>query len=405
MLENSRALLSSAVPVVFTPDASGRVFPEGYINDVKWWGNTPEVELHSCLPDGTAKLLTLDFNLGKKCSLDCPHCFVPKLAGQSLTQEELLGYFEEGTKLGLREVKWLGEGEPFEYNKALDFIEKTNNLGIGVSIFSKGHVLGSDELALRYHKMTAQKLVEKLKGLNVSILLGFNSFDKATQDKWVGVDKYPDSALLKNYVQFRDRALINLSKAGFNEYVPGQATRLALSCAPFKPENISEVFEMFTWARVRNIYFVCCPSAESGKGLDELRREQPHYDEYLQQMEDLYAQMYIWAIETNLIPLEEFKKNGSGLYPAAHPCNQTSAGIEIFCSGVVNQCPGRCDETTISCNDIRKSTLRDAWINSRNYKRAKFGKKFNWQCPARDGRSLPRDFYKNIEKRVLANFS
>jgi len=240
-LKNSKELLSRAVPAIFYPDASGRIFPAGYKNDVRWWGNIPENELHSCLPDGTAKLFTLDFNLGKRCSLNCPHCFVPELQGVSLTQEELLGYFEEGTKLGLREAKWLGEGDPFEYPMAVEFIEKANALGVGISIFTKGHTLGSDELAIRYYGMTAQELVQRLKKLNVSILLGFNSFDRAQQERWVGVDNYPDTALLKNYVQFRDQALINLVRAGFNEYIPGQATRLAFSCAPFKPENIDEV--------------------------------------------------------------------------------------------------------------------------------------------------------------------
>lgn len=402
--ENSKVLLSSAVPVIFTQDGNGRIFPEGYINSVKWWGNIPEEDLHSCLQDGTAKMFTMDFNLGKKCSLNCPHCFVPELKGYVLTQEELLGYFEEGVSLGLREAKWLGEGEPFEYNRALEFIEKANKLGVGISIFTKGHVLGSDELALRYHGMTARKLVKKLKELNVSILLGFNSFDKAAQERWVGVDQYPNSALVKNYVKFRDQALINLVNVGFNDYRPGETTRLALSCAPFKPENIDEVFEIFTWARVRNIYFVACPSAESGKGLDELRREQSGYDRYLFQMEDLYVLMYIWAIKTNLIPFKRFIRDGVGLYPAAHPCNQCASGVEIFCNGTVNQCPGRCDETTIFCDDIRHTTLREVWLRSINYCRAKFEKNFNYQCPARDGRSLPYGFYSQIEVRVLKYF-
>ncbi|MEK9165412.1 MAG: radical SAM/SPASM domain-containing protein [Patescibacteria group bacterium] len=403
--KNSKELLSQEVPVVFTPDKNGKLFPAGYRNDVRWWGNILEEELHSCLPDGTAKMFTMDFNLGKRCSLNCPHCFVPELKGTAVTQEELLGYFEEGVELGLREAKWLGEGDPFEYPRAVEFIEKANALGVGISIFTKGHTLGSDTLAQRYYKMPAIEIVQRLKELDASILLGFNSFDRKQQERWVGVDAYPDSALLKNYVQFRDQALINLARAEFNEHVPGQATRLAFSCAPFKPENISEVFEMFTWARARNIYFVTCPSAESGKGLDELRREQPNYDEYLGEMAGLYVQMSIWAIETGLISLEKYKKHGQGLYPGAHVCNQTAAGVEIFCDGTVNQCPGRCDESTIFCHDIRKSTLRDVWVNSANYRRAKFGKRFNWRCPARDGRSLPHNFYSRIEEPVLANFS
>ncbi|MFH1713325.1 MAG: hypothetical protein ABH896_04035 [Candidatus Jacksonbacteria bacterium] len=164
---------------------------------------------------------------------------------------------------------------------------------------------------------------------------------------------------------------------------------------------------MFEWARIRNIYFVTCPSAESGKGLVELRREQPGYDQYLEKMEDFYVQISIWSIQSGLISLEKYKKQGQGqgLYPGAHVCNQTAAGVEIFCDGTINQCPGRCDKQTIYCNDIRQSTLREVWFNSRNHRRAKWGWSFNWRCPARDGSSLPDDFYQKIEARVLAHFS
>ena len=246
-MRNSKKMLNKEVPMVFADS-----FPSGYKNDVQYWGNIPQEELHSCLPDGTAKLLTMDVDVGNVCGLNCPHCFRRDdrvdMVCNPLTHEEIVDYVKEAKELGLKQIKILGRGEPFQNPRFLEFLEEMTALGMGVAVFTKGHVLGSDELAERYngHRgiTTAKQLVDRLKELNVSILLGFNSFDHSIQEEYVGVNEYPKTALLRSYVQFRDRALINLVNAGFNEYVEGQATRLAFSFAPFKPENMDEVDEL-----------------------------------------------------------------------------------------------------------------------------------------------------------------
>ena len=58
------------IPVIFPGQ-----FPDGYKNNVKYWGNISREDLHSTLPDGTAKLITLDIDIGDACSLRCPACF------------------------------------------------------------------------------------------------------------------------------------------------------------------------------------------------------------------------------------------------------------------------------------------------------------------------------------------
>lgn len=401
--DSSLDLLTAEIPVMFPGQ-----FPEGYKNDVQWWGNISKDELHATLPDGTARLLTMDLDIGNTCGLACPHCFRRDkrfdLANNPLAHEEIVSYVKEAKALGLKQVKILGRGEPFQNARFLEFLEEMTDLDIGVAVFSKGHVLGCDELARQYNGHrgihTGWELVQRIQELKVSVLLGFNSFNCEMQESFTGVDRFSETALLKNYVNFRDQALINLVKAGFNEYIPGEATRLAMIAAPVKPENLDEIFDLYTWARSRNIYMLTCPTTESGKGKNELERLQ-EFSDYIPRLESLWAQIYIWAIKKGLIPLETFKKDGVSLYPGCHVCNQTAAGFYLNLSGQVNLCPGRVDDSTRFSLDIRhEKSLRDVWVQSSNYIRAKYGKQYNYHCVARDGHSLPRDFYKNIEARV-----
>jgi len=39
--------------------------------------------------------------------------------------------------------------------------------------------------------------------------------------------------------------------------------------ASIKPKNVDEIFDIYTWARVCNIYMLSCPTTVSGKELDE----------------------------------------------------------------------------------------------------------------------------------------
>jgi len=402
--DSSLAFLTKKIPVVFP-----NKFPEGHVNNAKYWGHISREELHSCLPDGTAKLLTMDIDIGNKCSLCCKHCFRRDervdVINNPLSHEEIVGYIREAKDLGLKEIKILGRGDPFENSRFLEFLREVTAMDIGIAVFTKGHVLGCDQLAQEYNEHlginSSWELVQAVKELDkVSILLGFNSFNRKMQESFVGVDAYPETELLKDYVVFRDRALVYLVKAGFNDYMPGEATKLGMIAAPIKPENVDEIFELYTWARRRNIYMVSCPTGISGKGEDEHEREKL-FEGYIPRLEDLWVQIYVWAIEQNVVSLDTFKRDGVALYPGCHVCNQTAAGFYLHLSGQVNLCPGRVE---IFSKDIREDGLKKAWMSSVNYKRAKYGSKFNYRCPARDGYSLSDDFYSNIEAKVLKKF-
>jgi len=383
-------------------------FPPYYINDVEGWGVSRD-DLHSRSEDGTFKLLTLDIDFGQKCTLACPHCFRKSNAldteAPPLSFDELLSYIKEAKGLGLKSVKFLGAGEPFEQPRIIEFLKELRKLDIKPAIFTKGHVLGSDSLTREYFSPygieTAERLVRMLKELDVSILLGFNSFDEETQTNFIG----KKASNGKGYFKLRNNALVNLVNAGFNEYVPGKATRLALIAAPIKPENIDEIFEIYRWGRRRNMYTLSCPTTFSGRGKCELDREHlMDFESYIYNLKDLYVKIYKWNIENGLMSLETFMEEGVSLYPGCHTCNQVAAGMYLTLRGKIIRCPGRDDNESEIVEDIRKEkSLKDVWRKSFNYKLARRIDKFNFHCIARDGYFFERkhNFYQDVYLRVL----
>lgn len=391
------------IPIIFDDH-----FPETFINNVIGWG-IPEYELHSKLPDGSYKLLSLDLDFGIKCSLKCPHCFQNNQNTYDyknlLSWEETYNFIEQASSLGLKYVKILGAGEPFENPDILKLLVELDKRGIHTSIFTKGHVLGSDELTQKYFGRqginSAKELIEFLYTLKTSILLGFNSFKNDIQLDFVGMTS---RNRIKNYIELRDNALLLLTETGFNNFVPNIPTRLALVAAPFKPENIDEIFDIYTWGYRRNIYVATCPTTSSGKGNTELLKQSQHdFDTYMQQVKQLYIDIYSWALKVGVVKKDYFIKHGVSLYPGAHPCNQVACGFYLRLDGSAYYCPGNDSIDFRVSQNIRNEDVKDIWANSMNYRLAEQNK-FNFECDARKGsffKDYP-DFYNEVYHKVLS---
>jgi MoaA/NifB/PqqE/SkfB family radical SAM enzyme len=102
--------------------------------------------------ENAGRLLMLDLDFGRDCSLRCPTCFrrknrVDDTGGADLGFEDWTRVLEEAQPLGLREVKICGAGEPFENPQLLRLVRFLTSQGIGAAIFTKGHVFGDDALA------------------------------------------------------------------------------------------------------------------------------------------------------------------------------------------------------------------------------------------------------------------
>ncbi len=387
------------------------IFPPNYINDVKGWG-IPKNKLHSKLPDGTYKMLTIDLDFGLDCSLHCPHCFRKSKAldtsADELTFEETIDIIDQGKELGLESIKILGAGEPFENPNFLLLIKEIRRRNIDIAIFTKGHVLGSNQLTEKFfgHQgiKNSNQLIETLNDLEVSILLGFNSFHPNIQEDFVGLNKRKWK-FDENFISLRNNALHKLVKYGFNKFVEDQPTRLALIAAPIKPINIDEIFDIYRFGRRRNMYVVSCPTTYSGLGKIEFEKENKDYNFnwYIEKLKDLYTKIYLWNIKTNLMTLEQFKDEGVSLYPGAHPCNQVAAGMYITLKGKVIRCPGRDENGAEIFHDVREKPLKEIWANSSNYLLAKQNR-FNFHCIARDGIFFRNEdnFYSDVFNRVIS---
>ncbi len=369
-------------------------------------------DLHTKNSDGTYKLLTLDVDFGIKCSLNCPHCFRKRSNFRSvhkmLSLDDLKNIIIQGKELGLKYVKILGAGEPFENPELIPFIEFVYSLNIVTAIFTKGHIIGDDNKVSEYYSnhgfTNSNSLFKFLKEKNVSILLGFNSFNEDLQADYIGAKTELETNI---YIRSRNRALELSIEYGFNEVINNK-TRLALICAPIKPENINEVLDIYKFGRSQNIYPLSCPTALSGLGKIEYVRTNELMDSevYIEKLKSLYIDIYSWGIENGYLLIEDIQKYGISLYAGGHPCNQVAAGMYITLNGKVARCPGRDDDDFMIENDVRTKPLKEIWINSKNYQLAAQEGRFNFRCIARDGHLFknPSKFYGDIEKAIISNY-
>lgn len=371
------------IPVVYKG-----AFPKDFINDVNGWGSFSKRILQASM----GKLLSLDIDFGNACSLNCPHCFrrnnrVDFGETKLMSYETILGIVKQGKDLGLRSVKFLGAGEPFEDSRFLEFLRDLKKLSIVPSIFTKGHVIGDDNLVKKYYSKygisRGKELVEELKMVNASILLGFNSFDTEIQDKMVGG--------VRGYTLKRNRALELLVEAGFNRNNP---THLCLAVNPVTNDNYDEVFEIYKWARVRNLYVIVCPTMISGRCAEPYawRKITPTGERLI----DLYTKIYSFNIEKGIQTLEQIKEEGVSSYAGGHPCNQIACGMYLTLTGTVLRCPG--DDTTVlgsvwNDGQVGGESLKDIWLKSENYGRSGT---FNCGCPPKWGKSIPFNLFTEV---------
>ena len=362
-----------------------REFPKDYINDINGWGFNREI-----IENNKGKLLTLDIDFGSYCSLNCPICFRKKNSIDSLKHEILLSNLKEiimdAKKLGLRSVKFLGAGDPFENAGFLDLLRFLKSINIIPLIFTKGHVIGNDFLVNRYFKdygiTNGSDLVEELFNCNASIMLGFNSFDDVIQAKMVGSKP--------SFTKIRNNALKILIEHGFNNTNP---TKLALAINPVTIENIDEVFEIYKWGRHRNLYCIVTPSMVSGRAKNRgWQKTLPSEEKLIK----LYTDIYLYNIKFNIQTIEQIRAEGISPYAGGHVCNQTAVGLYVTLNGIVLSCPG--SEENVEGN-IWNEPLDLIWSNSMN--KNKRSGIFNCKCIAKDGKSIPVGFYDKVLNQVV----
>lgn len=362
--------------------------PKGFVNDVHGWTFSRQEVLEAAR---AGKMLTMDIDMAGKgvCSLGCAHCFRrnPEFHKEKRVElGELLRHIAEAKKLGLKSVKIIGPGEPLEDPGLLPFLETLKGMDITVSIFTKGYIIGNDGLCMRMQGMDGRALAAKLKELGVSILLGTTSFSPELEDATVSKPGYHAA---------RDKAILRLVEAGFADFVPGEATRLAFIMAPVKPDTIDEAFELYKYARERNIQPVLTPTMVAGKALAKLAELVPPGDQLL----DLYVKINICAIEMGITTLEELERDGVAAYAGSACCNQVAVGVFMRGDGKVLRCPG--DDVSIQ-GDLREESIGQIWEKSEN--KRKYAGMYNNGCPPKEGKCFPEGFFRDVLEQVLGHF-
>lgn len=335
--------------------------PSDFVNDLDGWSlSKEEVEKQK------GKLRHLDIDFGTRCSLNCPMCFrrnghinksrEPYL-DYKLTQDTIL----EAKGLGLKSVRILGAGEPFEEPRTVKFLEWLDSQGLKSVVFTQGNRV-DEELATR------------LANLNVSIMLRYDSFNAQIVDRSVG---------RKGIKPKKDRALEILVAKGFNEHNP---TRLGI-VAPmtrYTGEGIVEIYQFF---RDRNIYpllpFIACagrsllPDGSIKDDLEEAKKV------------EIATEVYRYNFSKG-IPYD-----GVSSYIGTHICTFLSNGFYLANTGIAMRCEG--DETSV-IGDLQRKSITEIWQDSQN--NIKYGGRYNYGCPPKVGKSIPNKFYLNVQERL-----
>ncbi|MFA5048181.1 MAG: hypothetical protein WC516_04130 [Patescibacteria group bacterium] len=375
IFKNHKKQIFPNVPEVFTDG-----FPKNYRPWIDGWAFSEE-QLKSKLSDGTYKLLTLDVSISPddyvkevnsgpreeisqraeekyQCEIGCRHCFECKTDTNNplMNFGELKEIMHKAEQLGLESIKFLGPGELLhnpELFKILDYFE---NEKIKVGIFTKGVILGDDELARKLFSMPAKDFCKKLCNYScVCLLVGLTSADPETEDQRLQTS-------IKNFSAKRNRGLENAARLGMNSDPACQ--RLALICAPVLLDNIDEAFEIFQWGVKRNIPVVLAPTMVSGKGLDMAEINNDNFKSH--DLVNLYVDAYSWLIEQGIMTPNQIEKEGVSPY-AGIICNQFISGMFIRKDGRIQACPGNESVAFRYCQDIRHDDLKNVWTRSLGY--------------------------------------
>jgi len=376
LLQNSKKQIFPNVPEVFING-----FPKDYRPWVDGWAFS-EDQLRSKLPDGTYKLLILDISINSEyyvtevnsgpqetlsqraeekyeCEIGCKHCFECKTDTNNplMTFDELKDIIKNAKLLGLEATKFLGPGELLHNTKLfeiLDFFEEQN---IKIGIFTKGIILGDDELAQKLFKLSAQDFCKKLLSYKcVRLLIGFISSDPETEYKRLQTS-------IEKFSEKRNRGIENMVALGMNK--DPQCQRMALMCLPVLQDNVDEALEIFQWGIKRNMPVIVAPTMISGKGLEMPEIQNDDFKN--RDLVDLFANIYSWLIKQGIMTINQIEQEGISPY-GSDPCNQSICGMFIRKDGRIQACPGNESSAFRYSHDIRKDDLKTVWKNSMGYK-------------------------------------
>ncbi len=353
-------------------------------NTIEHWGFFTKEEVEQAATDGS--LLMLDIDFGRGCPHRCPGCFrrnnpIDASGLSDLSYREIFSVVDQAKKLGLRSVKICGAGEPLVNPNLLRFARDLTKRDIGLAIFTKGYTLGDDELAAKIFGPRIEsglQLAEQLFSLKTSVMLSYPSFDADILGALVGGSP-------RDYPQKLKKAAEILAEAGFNKTLP---TRLAFVHAPITGKSIAGAFEVYRFARERNILPILAFYMVSGKQITPafLRRNDAAAEEKIR----LARRIYEYNLAHGFNTPEQLARENISCMPGIHPCNQIAVGLYLTANGNVIRCPG---DREAPLGNVRETSLGEIWKKARDWN---FKGKFNVGCPFKEGITLPVDYQQRV---------
>lgn len=320
------------------------------------------------------KLIHLDYEFGKACSLNCVYCFrtEDERDGERerlMSDDTWVDVLKQCKALGLKSIKLLGQGELTEHKRFLWAIETICNMGITPLLFTAAHIFADDEKCMKIHGMTGQELANRLYELGASVMIKVNSFDPEIQDGIVGV---------KGYTQKRNLGLERLLKAGFANHNP---TRIGLEVAMMKPDK-EELIDIYNLKFLLNVYIDLDPFMPCGltKECDNLSFEF-NIDEKM----EIYKTVYLNNIKYGM----PFR--GISPYAGGQVCSQLGYGLYINLYGKVYACPGAEEQL----GDIHQESVEEIFNKAKIIKHYRCNKDHG--CPFREA---SRILYKGWEDDI-----
>lgn len=363
------------------------------------------------------------------CIHNCPFCFNEENAiykkmnekgeiNRILTLRETMNVIDQAMAIAEKEghrfesVKFLGPGELLMNPALFEIIDEYTKRGIILNIFTKGALLGNDELAVKYQGhagiKSAMHFVQRLAEYeNVGLLFSFQSFNQAVQDRLVTSVKEDGSVVgLLDYTSIRNRALENLMASAF--YENGITQRVGLVNAPIVPENIDESFEIYRFGIEHGTPVIMTPTMVSGKGVCQMKKQLEMKETWYEKLVELYSDIYVYNVRKGIQTLEQIEYEGIASYVGAEPCNQVALGLYLRANGIIQMCPGRFDRETLYGNVLEEPLAR-IWERSPNRQMGITDPHnlVNNRCPAKDARTpeqnderaFPFGFYAEVMKR------
>jgi MoaA/NifB/PqqE/SkfB family radical SAM enzyme/DNA-binding response OmpR family regulator len=376
-------------------------FPDTFQNYSLGWNETDEV-IKSASENNLLLYLNIDF--GDGCTLRCPHCFtqegaIDKRGRDPLPYTKLKESILEAKELGLKCVRILGRGEPtqwiandknrsgFQPSKGediIDFIKFLHANEITPLIFTRGQILGNNELISRFyggnHNVYSSKdLFKLINNCGVSLFVGVSSIFPEVNNEMVG---RPQTSLY-SYDHACRNTLEHAITFGFNKSKP---TRLAVEM-PIANLNIREMpvryilFQCLGINPCTNVYMVTGRAMTYGLG-DITDPPQEQFIDYYSMVTYFARNM---GISLNI-----------GAYAGIKECHDVSFGMYLTLNGDLYPCPGYEGVHNI-IGSLRTHSLKTIWKNNL------YAGNRQSVCPPKISSHFPPDFELSVEKEIVRN--